>query len=427
MLEIKQLDTKFTLLAKLLKVAGLALLVIVAAAGIVVWLASLWLKPPASVLGDLFWLLFISGTISVMLVLIWFQWSQRGTRLLSQLIVTYIVGVVIALINVALTSNMMFLNAHDLKLTSLLIIFSAMISVFFAYFLAQRLAQPVLMIRAAARQIANGKLNTRVKVNGSHELVDLGETFNTMAQQLEKSAQRQRELERMRTELVAAISHDLRTPLASLRLMTEAVSDGVTDEQQTTIFLGRMRTEVEYMTGLIEDLFELSQLDAHALKLKIEQADLSDLISDSLESLQEQAAQKHQILTGQVALNLPELNFDMRKIQRVLNNLISNAIRYTPENGHILITAKQQGQWVEVAVKDNGDGIPSDELERIFEAFYRSERSRGRESGGTGLGLAIAKGLVEAHSGQIEVQSQPQQGSTFTFRLPLTNAKVSLL
>lgn len=425
MLEIKQLNTKSLLVARLLKITGLALLVIVASAGVVVWLASLWLKPPSSALTDLFWLLFTSGTISVLLALIWFQWSQRGARLLVQLIVTYLVGVVIALINVALTSNMMFLNVHDLKLTSLLIIFSALISIFFAYFLAQRLAQPVMMVRAAARQIANGKFNTRVMLNGSYELVDLGETFNSMAQQLEESAQRQHKLEKMRTELVAAISHDLRTPLASLRLMTEAVSDGVTDEQQTKLFLGRMRTEVEYMTGLIEDLLELSQLDAHALKLKIEQSNLSDLISDTLESLQDQAAQKHQTLTGQVDPHLPELSFDMRKIQRVLNNLISNAIRYTPENGTILITAKQQGQWVEVSVHDNGDGIPPEEKERIFEAFYRTERSRGRESGGTGLGLAIAKGLIEAHGGQIEVQSQPQQGSTFIFRLPLNSAKVS--
>ena len=136
-------------------------------------------------------------------------------------------------------------------------------------------------------------------------------------------------MEQSRKELIAAISHDLRTPLASLRLMTEAVSDGVTDEKQTAIFLERMRNEVQYMTGLIEDLFELSQLDAGALKLSPERASLSDLISDTLESLQGQAGKKHQLLEGKIEGELPELLFDPRKIQRVLNNLVGNAIRYT--------------------------------------------------------------------------------------------------
>lgn len=405
---------------KLLKIAGLALLVVTLASAAVVGLAWVWLSnPPTKDMLNLFLFLLISGVISAGLALVWLQWPQQGARLRTQLVVTYLVGVVIALINIAVTSGLMFLSPHDLKLTTLLIIFSAAVSVFFAFFISQRLIQPVVALGRAAKHIANGQFDTRVQVGGSYELADLGRGFNTMAQQLEVAAQKQREMEKMRTELVAAISHDLRTPLASLRLMTEAVSDGVTDERTTALFLSRMRNEVEYMTGLIEDLFELSQLDAGVVTLKFERGNLRDLISDTLESLSGQAIQKHQQLEGHVAEDLPELSFDPRKIQRVLNNLISNAIRYTPEGGRIAITACQRPKVVEVSVQDNGEGIAPADLERIFEAFYRSEHSRSRENGGVGLGLAIAKGLVEAHGGQIRVESQEKQGSTFTFCLPV--------
>ncbi len=404
----------------LLKTGGLALGVVIGGALGAVGLAAIWLKAPADDLTQLFFFLLTSGAISCTLILLWIGYSQRLTGLRSQLTMAYLAGSVITIVNIMVTSGLMFLSAHDQSLLVLLLIFSGGISVFFAFFLSEQLGRQVRELTRGAEEIAQGNLAARVQPGGSRELARLGEAFNQMASQLEQASVAQHEMEQSRKELVAAISHDLRTPLASLRLMTEAITDGLTDEQQTAIFLERMRGEVQYMTGLIEDLFEMSQLDAGALKLRPEKASLSDLISDTLESLNGQAEHKHQILEGQIEGELPELYFDPHKIQRVLNNLIGNAIRYTPEGGTIRLVARRQDAMVKVSVNDTGEGIPAADLERIFEPFYRGERSRGRDQqGGAGLGLAIAKGLVEAHGGRIVVQSREGQGSTFSFELPL--------
>ncbi len=404
---------------QLLKIGGLALIVVVAGAAGAVGLAAFWLNPPADDLSKLFVYLLTSGGLSVCLVMFWLIFSRRQVGLRAQLSVAYLVGSIITIVNVVVTGGLMFLSVHDQNLLMLLLLFSASISVFFAFFLSEQLGRQVRELTRGASEIAAGKLDTRVAAGGSQELAQLAQAFNMMAVKLEQSAQDRQEMEQSRKELVAAISHDLRTPLASLRLMTEAVSDGVADEQQTAIFLERMSNEVQYMTGLIEDLFELSQLDAGALKLSPERASLSDLISDTLESLKAQATRKRQNLQGQIEGELPELLFDPRKIQRVLNNLVGNAIRYTPEGGTIQLGAQQMGRWVCVSVRDNGEGIIQADINSIFEPFYRGERSRGRESGGAGLGLAIARKLVEAHGGKIWVQSQEGQGSTFTFELPV--------
>jgi signal transduction histidine kinase len=393
--------------------------VVVGAAAAAVGLAAWWLRAPDKDLSDLFIYLLLSGGASAGFVIAWMVYTQRLVGLRLQLIVTYLVGAAITILNVMVTSGLMFLSAHDEGLLMLLLIFSGALSIFFAFLLSEQLSKQVRDLEQGAGAIADGNLNARVQPGGSHELAQLATAFNTMAAQLQKAFDAQRETERARKELVAAISHDLRTPLASLRLMTEAISDGVADERQTALFLERMRGEVSYMTGLIDDLFELSQLDAGALKLHKERANLSDLLSDTLESLQNQAQLKEQTLQGEIVGELPEFCFDPRKIQRVLNNLLGNAIRYTPNGGNISLMAKQSGEIVIVSVTDNGEGIAPADHERIFDPFYRSERSRGREHGGAGLGLAIARGLIEAHGGRIYVQSAEGKGSTFTLELPL--------
>lgn len=406
------------LIFRLVKSGGIGLVVVIAAALGAVGLADILWHPPVDDLSKLFIFLLASGGISVALSMGWLAWGQRRFGLRYQLAATYLVGAVIVLVNVLVTSGLMFVSNHDLGLLTLLIVFASAVSIFFAFFLSDQIGRQVDEVVRGAKALTEGRFDTRVSVGGSRELSELAETFNKMASQLEASFKKQHDMEQNRKELVAAISHDLRTPLASLRLMTEAVSDGVADEQQTQVFLERMRGEVEYMTGLIEDLFELSQLDAGALKLKPERGNLADLISDTLESLRAQAEAKQQKLEGAILTELPELEFDHRKIQRVLNNLIGNAIRYTPEGGNIKIVAQKKDKWVKVCVLDDGEGIPSQDLERIFEPFYRGERSRGREQGGTGLGLAIARGLIEAHGGLIWAENL-EKGSRFTFELPL--------
>lgn len=405
----------------LVKIGSLALVVVVVGAFVAAGLAALWMQPPFKDLTELFIYLLASGGISATLVLVWLAYSQRQVGLRFQLTVAYLTGAVITFINILITANLMFLSPHDLNILLLLILFSGAIVIFFALLLSKQLGQPVAELTCGAAELANGNFSARVKPGGSAELARLATAFNQMAGQLEHAFAVQQEMEQSRKELVAAISHDLRTPLASLRLMTEAVSDGVADERQSAIFLERMRGEVQYMTSLIEDLFEISSLETGSLKLRLERGTLADLISDTLESLQSQARQKGQSLEGEIQGELPEIAFDSHQIQRVLNNLVGNAIRYTAPGGTIRLLAQHKDGRVVVRVQDNGEGISAADQAKIFEPFYRGERSRGREHGGTGLGLAIAQRLVEAHQGRIWVESQEGKGSTFIFELPVSN------
>jgi signal transduction histidine kinase len=215
------------------------------------------------------------------------------------------------------------------------------------------------------------------------------------------------------------VSHDLRTPLASIRAMIEAVNDGVvTDSQTVDRYLSAVQVEVTRLGSLIDDLFELSRLEAGALRLQLEAGSVRDLLSDTLRVLQPQATQKGLRISGQVDSELPPVVMDSARIQRVLYNLVQNAIRHTPERGVIVLAAQEEDSHVRVDVVDSGEGVAPSDLPHIFDRFYRGEKSRARGMGGTGLGLAIAKGLVEAHGGRIWVQNLPGRGARFSFILP---------
>ncbi|MCC7353461.1 MAG: hypothetical protein IT330_06855, partial [Anaerolineae bacterium] len=252
------------------------------------------------------------------------------------------------------------------------------------------------------------------------ELAALANAFNDMGAQLQAAATRQKEVETARRDLIAAVSHDLRTPLASIRAMAEALADGVVpDEATRQRYTVAIQREAQGLNLLIDDLFELARLDAGALKLQMERASLADLVSDTLESLSAQAAQKGVRLRGEVAPALMPVTMDAVKVQRVLVNLVQNAIRHTPADGSIAVTARPVSEgWVQIEIRDTGEGISPQDLSHVFDRFYRGDKSRSRETGGAGLGLAIAKGIVEAHGGRIWVESPSGQGAAFTFTLP---------
>jgi signal transduction histidine kinase len=265
-----------------------------------------------------------------------------------------------------------------------------------------------------------------------------------MASQLAVAAEERERLEAVRRDLIAAISHDLRTPLASLRLMTEALADGLVDDPATTTrYLATMRGQIGHLSGLIDDLFELAQLDASALRLELQRASLDDLISDALEGIRPQAAAKGVQVCGSVAPGVGPVLVVPQKIERVLYNLVTNAIRHTPNDGVVTISAMPGGQrprtsdqrpdenipppdprplplapFVLVEVADTGEGIAPEDLPWIFDRFYRGEKSRSRATGGAGLGLAIARGIVEAHGGRIWAESVQGRGTRIRFTLP---------
>jgi signal transduction histidine kinase len=246
----------------------------------------------------------------------------------------------------------------------------------------------------------------------------LGHTFNEMAAQLQAAAWKQQELDRLRRDLVAWTGHDLQTPLASVRAILEALADGVVDDPETVQrYLRTAQRDIRALSGLIDDLFQMAQLDAGGLHLDREFNSLSDLISDTLESFSELAARQELTLEGSAAPGVDPVYMDARRIGRVLSNLISNALRHTPPGGQVQVQALPLPTGVLVEVTDTGEGIRSEDLPYVFERFYRGEKSRSRETGGAGLGLAIAKGIVEAHGGRIDLESLPG-GTRFYFNLP---------
>ncbi|MBK9712597.1 MAG: HAMP domain-containing protein [Kouleothrix sp.] len=407
------------------------------ALGLALLLAVGWLGVRGRDMVELTRYLLGSGVISLGLGALGMAWFRRASaRLWIQVTVTYTLGIVVALLNIFLTAQLMFISSdHDLPLLILLLLFAAAVSLALGYALAHALARRVTALHQGARALAGGDLRARVDEAGGDELAALAAEFNRMAAQLAAAADERARLETARRDLIAAISHDLRTPLASLRVIAEALADGMVDDPATTArYLATMRGQIGHLSGLIDDLFELAQIDAGALRLELQRAAIADLVSDTIEGMRPQAAARGVLLSGSVAPGLAPAWIAPQKIERVLYNLVGNAIRHTPTGGSVAITVRdiadcrlQIADWVApesqsaivVEVADTGEGIAPEDLPRIFEHFYRGEKSRSRATGGAGLGLAIARGIVEAHGGRIWAESTLDQGTCVRFTLPL--------
>jgi len=418
------------------------------ALGLALLLAVGWLGVRGRDMAELTLYLVVSLVLSLGIGTLGLAWLRRAhVRLWLQVTLTYMLGIAVAILNIFLTAQLMFISSnHDLPLLVLLLLFAAVVSLALGFALAQALARRVTALHQGARAIANGDLQAHVDQRGSDELAALGVEFNRMASQLAAAAAERQRLEGTRRDLIAAISHDLRTPLASLRVMTEALADGMVDDPATTTrYLTTMRSQIGHLNGLIDDLFELAQIDAGALKLELVRGSLGDLVSDTLAGMQPQADAKGVRLAGHVAPGVDPVLIAPQKIGRVLYNLVGNAIRHTPNGGAITISVapasdsyELRGQRSELAVSgtlsqnskllthnsivvevaDTGEGIAADDLPYIFDHFYRGEKSRSRATGGAGLGLAIARGIVEAHGGRIWAESAPERGTTVRFTLP---------
>jgi signal transduction histidine kinase len=226
--------------------------------------------------------------------------------------------------------------------------------------------------------------------------------------------------ERMRRELIAAVSHDLRTPITSLRLLTDAIADDVVDDVTRRAYLAQMSTHVDALSALIDDLFELSRLEAGEIAWSLEQVRLDELVGETVEAMRVQADARHVQVRTELPADLRPARGDPEKLQRVLFNLIQNAIRHTPADGSVVVRAAPAGDAVEIEVADTGDGIAADERERVFEPFFRGGASAARPSNGAGLGLAISRAIVEAHGGRIWLADAPA-GTSVRFSIPFTN------
>jgi len=402
-----------------------AIATLVAVAGAVV-VAVVFLHMPTDEAPLLIQLLVTSAAISLAAggLFIWFSQERSWNRISTKLIGAHVVGILVVLINVGVTAAAMMINTHDLSLLGLLLGYSVAIAAIYSAFVSSWISESLRTISSAARQMAAGDLTVRVPETGERELEDLALAFNMMAGRLQAAFHRQRELEEARQGLIAAVSHDLRTPLASMRVMVEAIADGVASDPETVKrYVHSIQRETVNLGRLVDDLFEISRLDAGQVTLRLEPSAISTMVLETCESMHAQAKVRGVTLRPRVNFGIGPVLADQDQIQRVLYNLVQNAIRHTPSDGAVVVEVLDLGPEVQVNVADTGEGIPTQDLAFVFERFYRGDKARSRDAGsGAGLGLAIAKRLVETHGGRIWVAQPIGGGSVFSFTLPKTGS-----
>ena len=383
---------------------------------------TLLMSPPSNEIGLMALFLGITAFVSALVGYVAYRWGwvNSSPTLRWTLLGGYALASVLTFFNVWFSAELMFASEHDLLLATVLLVFAGGIAMILGYYLSSTVTERINLLKEAAEKLARGDLQTRVPVSGRDEVAALSTAFNQMAEQLQVADQKQRELESLRRDLIAWVGHDLQTPLTSMRAILEALYDEVVDEpEMIKRYLRTAQRDVMSLSALIDDLFQMSQLDAGGFPLHRARASLSDLVSDTLESFSQLARQQSIELVGEVEPNVDPVSMDTQAIGRVFNNLISNALRHTPSGGQVRVHARRTGLGVEVTVRDTGEGIRAEDLPRVFERFYRGDASRSRHRGtGAGLGLAIARGIVHAHGGDVQVTSELGKGTQFTFYIP---------
>jgi signal transduction histidine kinase len=303
----------------------------------------------------------------------------------------------------------MFVSAHDALLLMVVVVFAGAIAVRAAQLFATTAIRDVEALRDTLVAVGDGS-RAPAAVDGSvDELAELTRAVNTAIGKLDHA-------ETARGDLIAAVSHDLRTPITSLRLLAEAVGDDIVDADTRRGYLGQMRTHIDVLSALIDDLFELSRLEAGDIQWTLQQVPLGQLVEEAVDALRAEADAKGVSVRADVR-EQEAARANPEKVQRVLFNLIQNAIRHTPADGSVTVLAEATNGRVEIEVADTGDGIGHDDRPRVFEPFYRGGSEAARTRAGAGLGLAISRAIVEAHGGRIWL-ADSADGTRVRFSLP---------
>ncbi len=290
-------------------------------------------------------------------------------------------------------------------------ILAGSVAAFVALVLAYGLLRPVRALTQATAQMAAGDLSQRVPVRGEDELARLGNAFNHMAASLQQA-------EESRRALTADIAHELRTPLAVQRAHLEALQDGI--YELTPDNLAPIAEQNRLLARLVGDLRTLALADSGQLELIRTPTDFVALIRRTLAQLEPQAAGHHIAIQPPLTESCPPLLLDAQRVEQILNNLLTNALRHTPPGGCITIQLTPTPRNVQLSIRDTGPGIPVEALPHLFDRFFRADSSRNRARGGTGLGLSIARQLARAHGGDLTAANHPEGGALFTLTLPLT-------
>lgn len=388
--------------------------------------AHVTMAPPRSEMVSLATYLAASGTAAGLIGWLALNsgWSAplglRGKAFLGSL-----VGGVLGLFNVLLIARLMFISTeHDLWVVAAAIGFSVVLMTAFSIAVASSVAQRVTLISDAVRALADGQAVPDMSLSESDEVSRLASDVERLSNKLDASERERERLDKQRVELTAAISHDLRTPLASVRAMAEALADGVVEEDsERTRYYALIQREIERLDRMIGDLFDLAQIDAGALRLEKRRLPLQEIVAEVVEGMRPQAERSGiDLRFDSESETLPNVELDGDRFERAVSNLVRNALQHTPSGGEIRAVVRRENGWLALDVTDNGEGFDASHAERVWDRFYRGDKSRGRKGAGdgAGLGLSIVRGFVEAHGGRVECKSAPGKGATFTVWLPVS-------
>jgi signal transduction histidine kinase len=345
--------------------------------------------------------------------------SRLLTRasLRQRFVAVALIAAAVAMANVAVLSMQMFVSDHDATLVTVLLLYAVGTGLAAAIAVARASTGALAGLRATADRLADGDLDVRAgPLDAGPEIDALANALDRMAERVQVALANERAAERTRRDLISAASHDLRTPLASLRAMVEALDDGVvTEPAEVRRYAVEMRRSTEQLVHLVDDLFELSQLDAGAIATERRRARLVDVVTSAVDAIGSEATRKGLIVATD--LGGAEDTPCSPRLTRVVQNLLSNAVRHTPADGTVRVTAARTNGRLALAVEDTGEGIRPEDLARVFEPFFRADPAR---SGvGAGLGLALAKRIVDVLGGNIHAESWPEVGTRFAVDLPV--------
>ena len=325
-------------------------------------------------------------------------------------------------IALALFMELMFLSGHDALLTAIAALYSAVLGLWAGRQISRRVLDDVDSLRSGLVAVGRGKRELELQLDGHDELAQVGAEVEVMVARLAAAEERREGAEAARRSLIAAVSHDLRTPVTALQLLADAVGDEIGDPEMRREYIRRLGVHVRALGALIDDLFELTRIEAGEVAWTLRQVQIDELVEETVAAMAPAAQAGGVDVRAEIDPALAPAHANPERIQRVLFNLIQNAIRHTPADGSVTVRAASADGSVEIEVADTGEGISAGDRERIFEPFVQGADRSARTDGSAGLGLAISRAIVEAHGGRIWVVADdsvgPTAGARVRFSLP---------
>jgi len=354
------------------------------------------------------------------------RYIYRIPRAGTVVLAGYLLAAGLILIIMWISAGLLFIHSYDALLVIILMLFASGVVASVGYMQSAAITEKLASLTGAAELLAMGRYHVRVEIDDNDELSRLAEVFNAMAAKLEAADRKERQLDRLRRDLTAWIGYDLRVPLLSSRTMVESIAEGlVTDPDMLNRYLRIARRDINALSDLIDDLYDMAQLDVTGIRLDRSPAQISDLIETTVDALLHMAELKNIALTGRCSPNIPPIMMDVRQISRVLNNLVGDALHRVPKGGSVKINAYPTRNGALIEITDTFEGLRPEDADTIFKLFFGEDDVRGQTQETVRLRLALADAVVRAHGSQIRPQRLGTQGLRLVFALTQDGAAVA--